>query len=207
MYDGIEYIQLEKAQVSQNVLSKFDCGHSDFNDFLHNDAKTASIHGDGVTYILVDKDEIEKKNITTIFAFITIQTSALHYYKDENNKVCKNYNNDNGKLFYISCVEIKYFAIASKFQNLPMTGLLKTDKHFSYFFFQVALQNLHMLSMNIVGFKMIFLRANEKGEKLYSRSGFSDCSEYIIPYEESDEDGICTPMGFLISEKEYCLYI
>lgn len=52
----LRYVELSNACVSQDVLQKFNCGHPDFNDFLSNDAIECSSNGDGVTYVLVDKD-------------------------------------------------------------------------------------------------------------------------------------------------------
>lgn len=100
-----KYVELSNAYVSQDVLQKFDCGHPDFNDFLANDAVGSSSNGDGVTYVLVDKEEYQDKEISTIFAFATVQSTALQYYDVTNS----------GKMYSISGVEIKYFAIAKKF--------------------------------------------------------------------------------------------
>ena len=64
----LQYVELVGACVSQDVLQKFDCGHPDFNNFLADDAIECSNNGEGVTYILVDKDEYVNKKISTIFS-------------------------------------------------------------------------------------------------------------------------------------------
>lgn len=107
------YVELSQANVSQNVLRSFDCKHSDFNDFLHNDALNFSADGNGVTYILVDEKEYQENNISVIFAFATIQTASLHYHENKTPKLCS-----------ISCAEIKYFAITRKLQNIDASSYI-----------------------------------------------------------------------------------
>ena len=108
----MRYVELTKAKVSQDVLRKFDCGHPDFNDFLISDAPNYSVNGEGVTYILIDDAE-ENIEITTVFAFCTIKATALYYSKEKS---------DN--MYSISCVEIKYFAIAKAFRKLQRANLV-----------------------------------------------------------------------------------
>ena len=79
-----QYVELRSACVSQDVLQKFNCGHPDFNNFLVDDAIKCSDNGEGVTYILVDKDEYINKEISTIFAFATIQSTSLQYCDIQN---------------------------------------------------------------------------------------------------------------------------
>lgn len=115
-----KYIELSNACVSQDVLQKFNCGHPDFNDFLVEDAIKCCSNGDGVTYILVDKEEYDSKNISTIFAFATIQTTALQYYDIANSDI----------IYSIAGVEIKYFAIAKKFHR-QIAYLIDDSKYYT----------------------------------------------------------------------------
>ena len=62
------------------------------------------------------------------------------------------------------------------------------------------------MSTSVIGFTGIFLRANENGEKLYRRKKFIDAKEYIIPYEEDDELGKCTPMYLSINDNLYSIF-
>ena len=50
------------------------------------------------------------------------------------------------------------------------------------------------MSSSVIGFQAIFLRANQNGYKLYTRKNFTDCSDYIVSYEECDEENQCIPM-------------
>lgn len=189
----MKYIELTKANVSQDVLDKFDCGHPDFNDFLATDAKECAESGNGVTYILIDEAE-ENVEITTIFAFATLKSTALYYLKE-----------DSDRMFSVSCAEIKYFAIAKAFQKIQ-TGKLGVGKYYSTAFFEMLLMDLYEMSVKTIGFTGIFLRANENGEKLYRRKKFVDATEFIIPYEEDDELGKCTPMYLSIYEDIYNIF-
>lgn len=161
---GLIYVELGNAKVhskvSQDVLQKFDCGHPDFNDFLIEDAITTAANGEGVTYILVDEEEYnsEEKNISAIFAFATIQATSLQYYDMK----------DTEKLYSISGVEIKYFAINKIFQK-QIAYTIDSDKYYSTLFFESLLVDLYQMSTSFIGFQAIFLRANENGEKLYRR--------------------------------------
>lgn len=58
---GISFIQLDKVNISQDVLSDFNCGHPDFNSFLREDAISLAAEGEGVTYVLVDDEEIDNE--------------------------------------------------------------------------------------------------------------------------------------------------
>ena len=62
------------------------------------------------------------------------------------------------------------------------------------------------MSTAVIGFTGIFLRANENGEKLYRRKKFVDATEFMIPYEEDDELGKCTPMYLSISDNIYSIF-
>ena len=70
MIGRIKYVRITDVHESQDVLQKIDCKHPDFNDFLVNDAINDTNEGKGVTYILIDEDEV-KTEVSTIFAFVT----------------------------------------------------------------------------------------------------------------------------------------
>lgn len=190
-----QYVELSNACISQEVLQKFNCGHPDFNEFLVNDAIEYSCNGDGVTYVLVDKEEYENKKVSVIFAFATIQSTALQYYDVKNSE----------KIYSISGVEIRYFAIAKKFHR-QKACLIDASKYYSTIFFEWLLADLYEMSTKIIGFQVIFLRANEKGEKLYRRKKFVDATKYIIPYEEDDVLGKCIPMCLMIQDHIYNIF-
>lgn len=190
-----KYVELSRTNVSQDALSKFNCGHPDFNDFLVNDSLCYAADGKGVTYILVDKEEYERKNISTIFAFATLQTASLQYHDI----------NQPESIYSIPGIEIKYFAIARCFHK-QIAYTIDQDKYYSTIFFEWLLMDLYYMSTSIVGFQAIFLRANNSGEKLYRRKHFVDATDYIIPYEEDDPLGKCIPMCLMIQDNIYAIF-
>lgn len=183
--------QLDKLNVSQDVLNSFDCGHPDFNDFLQMDAILCSANGEGVTYVLVDEDE-NAGEISAILAFATIKATSLYYKKD-------------GRMLCESCAEIKYFAISKSFQK-AMCGKNGVEKYYSTLFFEYLLMDLYEMSTKVIGFTGIFLRANENGIKLYKRKNFIEATGYMVPYDIDDDMGKCTPMYFPISENLYSIF-
>lgn len=189
-----KYVKLEESIINQDVLNSFDCGHPDFNNFLQEDAITESSEGNGVTYILVDKKEYEIQKISIIFAFTTICATSLPYYEG---------NSD--ILHSISCVEIKYFAIGKRFHH-QTAFLIDADKYYSTIFFEYLLQDLYQMSTSILGFQMIFLRANENGMKLYKRKKFTDATRYLIPFDPDDKYGKCTPMCLQMNDDLYNIF-
>ena len=194
--DNFVYVELSKSGISQDALRSFDCKHPDFNDFLYEDACILGASGCGVTYILVDKKEYENNQISMIFAFATIQATALHYHDYEKNSKI---------LCSLSCAEIKYFAINRKLQRLIAYDI-DDSKYYSTIFFEYLLQDLYEMSTKYIGFQAIFLRANENGRKLYKRKNFIDASEYIILYTEDDPYGKCIPMILNISSNIYEIF-
>lgn len=189
------YVELSQAKVNSDVLHSFDCRHIDFNEFLYEDAMQFSADGNGVTYILVDKNEYDNENISIIFAFATVQATSLHYRNEDNENV----------LYSISCAEIKYFAINRRLQK-QIAYDIDDRKYYSTIFFELLLQDLYEMSTTKIGFQAIFLRANKNGYKLYSRKKFMDASNYIIPYTEDDPTGKCIPMILNIASNLYSIF-
>ena len=96
-------------------------------------------------------------------------------------------------LYSFSCVEIKYFAISKRLKH-QTAYLIDPQKYYSTIFFELLMQDLYEMSTSIIGFQMIFLRANDEGIKLYQRKHFIDASNYLIPFDEDDKYGKCAPM-------------
>lgn len=192
---GFKYIELKNETVSQEVLQKFDCGHPDFNNFIKKEAVECKNNGEGVTYILVLEEEYEQNNITSVFAFATLQATALLYHDAV----------DEEKIMRISGVEIKYFAISRGFQK-QYAYLLDGSKYYSTCFLEILLMDLYSMSIEILGFQTIFLRANQNGERLYRRKNFIDASKYIRTQEEDDPMGKCIPMLLMIQENLHNIF-
>jgi len=193
MDDGLCFIEIEDTKINKEVLLSFESGHPCMDDFLHNDCMKISGKGEGVTYILVQRNEYEENNISIVFAFATIATMGLMHMDDIEDIPIKDITKCD-RVENISCLEIKYFAIHKRFRGAKD----KNYNRFSFKFFNILLQNLYIMSMRVIGFKMLFLRSNIEGMPLYSSAGFKSLVDYIIPYDKVAEG--CEPMGLSLSE-------
>lgn len=190
--DDLQFVELSKSNVTQDVLHKFNCGHKDFEDFLCHDARTNAENGDGVTYILVSREECLSGTISYIFAFATIQTMAMYFTQTD-------------KVYSTPAVEIKYFAIAKRYQKATAC-IQNSYKAYSMIFFEKLLIDLYVMSMSTIGFRAIFLRANKNGEKLYRRKFFVDADNYMIPYSDDDPLEQCVPLVLFVQENLYSVF-
>ncbi len=67
-----------------------------------------------------------------------------------------------------------------------------------------VLEKLYYMSMDTIGFQMIFLRANTEGEALYRKNRFVDCEEYLDTYDEKAEG--CKPLAITLSNLEDVIF-
>ena len=201
MIDELNYVELNKSHVSKSVLKQFDCGNNDLTNYLIKDAYTDCKDGNGVTYILINKNEYENGNIKFIYAYTTIRAHALNYYENAGKYHTDKADKNGNVLSCISSVEIKLFAIDKAFKHQKPWD---KDNYYSTIFFKLLLEKLYYMSMDTIDYKIIFLRANEEGENLYRRVKFDDCTEYIVTYDESAER--CKPLFLSLKKLEYVLY-
>ncbi len=192
-------MELNRSGVTKDVIDQFDCGNPDMTKYLHKYAKKDSIEGKGVTYVLVTKD---RKNI---YAYATIKAYSLYYYDDAEKYHTKPVNSEGKILLAIPAVEIKMFAISKKLKG-QAAYTLDPEKlqHYSSIFFKLFLEDLYYMSMDTIGFQMIFLRANDEGERLYRNNRFVDCSEYLSTYDIK-ADG-CISLAITLTEIENIIF-
>ena len=178
---NIEWINIES--VSKELTDSFDSGDYTFNLFLKEKARIWQNTGESVTYIFADKEEIENNNITRVLGYVSINATGLLYRKGDAN-------------MYLSCAEIRMFAID---RRLRKAG--DTTRKYSEQIFNLLLANLYYLATHEIGFKAIFLNANDTGKDLYLRNGFADITEFIPPDEE-DKIGLegTTPLLLMIND-------
>ena len=195
----LEFVELNAADLDDSVLEKFDCGNEDITEYLKKYAKEDGITGKGVTYILIDQ---EKRDI---YAYATIKTHSL-YYLDDSERY--RFIGEEGKaplMIAVPAVEIKMFAISRTLRG--QTAYLidpKGNNYYSNIFFKLLLEKLYYMSMDTIGFQMIFLRANTEGEALYRKNRFVDCEEYLDTYDEKAEG--CKPLAITLSDLEDVIF-
>ena len=195
----LEFVELNASDLADNVLEKFDCGNEDITEYLKKYAKEDSITGKGVTYILTDQ---ERKDI---YAYATIKTHSLYYLDNSDRHHMIGEKEKEPLLVAIPAVEIKMFAISRKLRG--QTAYLldpKGNNNYSNIFFRLLLEKLYYMSMDTIGFQMIFLRANTEGEALYRKNRFVDCEEYLDTYDEKAEE--CRPLAITLSDLEDVIF-
>ncbi len=195
----LKFVELNESKVSDEVIKQFDCGNIHMTEYLHRQAKSDAIVGNGVTYVLVSDDR------ERIYAYATIKTYSLYYYED-----AKKYHtiptSKNGKiLLAIPSVEIKMFAISKKLKG-QVAYILDPEgqQHYSSIFFKWFLEKLYYMSMDTIGFQMIFLRANNEGERLYRNNKFVECDEFLNTYDEMAEG--CKALAITLREIENVIF-
>lgn len=182
----LTFIELNKSGVTDEVIQQFDCGNCDMTDYLHNQARKDAIEGKGVTYVLVAEDR------ERIYTYATVKSYSLYYYDDAEKYHTKVMNEENQVLLAVPAVEIKMFAISKKLKGQVAYLLDPVKKqHYSSIFFKWFLEELYYMSMDTIGFQMLFLRANDEGERLYRNNGFIECDEYLSTYDAKAEGCVC----------------
>ena len=108
-------------------------------------------------------------------------------------------------LVAIPAVEIKMFAINRKLRG-QRAYLLdpQGNNNYSNIFFRILLEKLYYMSMDTIGFQMIFLRANTEGETLYRKNRFVECEEYLDTYDEKAEG--CKTLAITLSDLEDVIF-
>ncbi len=168
--------------VPSDVVSQFSCGNEEFDRFLHEQAKTWMSEGYAVTYVAVIKEELENNTVKRIYGYAAINATGL-------------LGKDRGKNKYLSCAEIRMFAVSKTLRGgeaVDSDGI-----RYSYKLFQALMQELYLLSTSVIGFSAVTLNANSTGLGLYSKFGFIQSEEYLLP-EEEDKLNIegCIPLIF-----------
>ena len=203
MSDSLVYKELSSLNLSDDVISQFDCGNDDMSDYLHSAAKQDATSGQGVTYALVRASDAEQGDVKRIYAYATLKAHSLNYFED-GEKYHTNEVDDTGRiLMSIPCVEIKMFAIDRALKG-QIAYNIDSNHHYSSIFFKMLLEELYFMAMNVIGFQLIFLRANDEGENLYRSLGFVDCTEFQVTYDALAEG--CKPLFLSLSNLEYVLY-
>lgn len=197
--ESLDYIELDSSKVSDTVIAEFDCGNDDMTEYLHEYAKEYGIRGKGVTYILTDNER------SRIYAYATIIANGLYYYTDAEEHHTKSTTGDGKILFSIPCIEIKMFAISKKLKG-QVAYLMDPERkrHYSTLFFNMLLEKLYYMSMSVLGFQMIFLRANIEGERLYRKSGFVEADEFLDSYDAKSEN--CTSLVLNVADIESIIF-
>ena len=67
----LEHVELNEADLSDEIIQEFDCGNDDMNEYLYDYARDDSVYGRGVTYVLVADDR------KRIYAYATLDRKSV----------------------------------------------------------------------------------------------------------------------------------
>ncbi len=195
----LEFVELNTSKVSDEVIMQFDCGNYDMKKYLQNQAKKDTIKGNGVTYVLITEDR------KRIYAYATIKAYSLYYYDDAEKYHAKVSDNNGKILLALPSVEIKMFAISKNLKGQRAYTLDPINhRHYSSIFFKIFLEKLYYMSMDTIGFQMVFLRANDEGERLYRNNKFVECDEFLCTYDSKAEG--CISLAITLNEIEDVIF-
>lgn len=100
------------------------------------------------------------------------------------------------KNYIYPAVEIKYFVIDKKYQNIPFYRFDDNDDDcISHKIFCKVIATINNITDQYCGADKIILYSTDVGVKFYARSGFVDFKSYMMRNDDSYLDG-CTPMFY-----------
>lgn len=179
-----EWINIRDEMITQELLDSFESGNSTFDEFLKKEAGRWQDYSEAATYVFVTQDDLNAGKIKRIYGYMSINAMGLLFQSED------------GDNQYLSCAEIRMFAIHRSLRKKHNPTV-----EYSELIFTKGLQNLYYMSNHDIGFRAIFLNSNKDGYQLYKNSGFSEVSGYLTPDVE-DKLNIegTTPMLLFINE-------
>lgn len=167
-----------------NLVGTFNCGNSELDRFLQEDALKNNDNGSGVTYLVINKD------FGSIIAYYTLGNSSLLYF--DNNNISKIQKADELKIRGLSALELKMFAVSNKYQDTLYHNDDGSEHLVSDIILGAVIGTAYEYSMKITGFKVLFLNSVPEAIHFYNRNSFVEIDKYISLYTEYCEG--CKPM-------------
>ena len=168
---NFSWINIRDDMITQELLDEFQSGNSLFDDFLKNKAGYWQDHSEAATYVFVKESEKDEGAIKKIYGYVSINATGLMFINENDNRQ------------YLPCAEIRMFAIHKSLRKIH-----NPYNKYSEILFKYVLQQLYFLSTSVIGFRAIFLNANDEGYHLYLNSGFEEMKGYLSPEEEEKLD-------------------
>ncbi len=170
------------TEENQRYLQFFETGKNypekGLGDYIKSDEAIEDlITGDGVSYIVFQKDEKDK--LEKAIAFFSLQTSAISYmYRtvDEEEGVYE-------AMCSIPAIKINMFGVDVEYQDLFYDGV-----PISALVFRAIIDIISERSMDFAGIKAVYLNSLESAESFYVRNEMLYAEDYMIPYAGEDKD-------------------
>lgn len=163
---------IKMTESEKDFVKSFDCGNESINEYL----KEKSF-SDPQTVTFIFKD-IEKNKVICYYSLSCSGLVADH-----------NYGN---KISIYPAVEIKMFATDEQYQHIPYSDN-NDDGVLSDMLLAEVIYNIYKFTDNQCGADKIVLYAVPEFVNFYSRNGFCEFKEFMIPSTNWYIDG-CIPM-------------
>jgi hypothetical protein len=138
-----------------SMLSEFECGNSEIDRYLCNDAKCDTTEGRGVTKLILND------NKSKVIGFYTLDCSAMIVETNESQ----------GKIGLAPAVEIKMFAVDKSYQDISYSKI-KEDGTFSDILLCEAINQINNFTESTCGAVCIILYSVPSAKKFYIRNKF-----------------------------------
>lgn len=171
-------IQILKPE-HKEYLEKFQTGNQypekGLGDYIKKEAFGDLINGDGVSYIVFQKDKDDQ--ILEVIAFFTLISSAIPYiYRTVDEEVYE-------AMCGIPAIKINMFAVNEKYQDLFYQG-----KPISALIFETIIDIIDQQSKTGAGIKAIYLHSLKSSEQFYLTNKMLKAEEYMRPFAGEDDD-------------------
>lgn len=167
------------SEAHQDYLCRFDAGdeYKNFNEFItEKEWREALDRKDGVTYIVYNHIDSEKKEIV---AFYTLSVSAIPY---TDRWFIPEEERENPEIQYdevecgISAIVINMFAVSEDYQDLFYI-YNDIEKPIAAWILDNLIETIHELTNTVFSAKAILLHAVPEAESFYLQCGF----DYVLP--------------------------
>ena len=173
----------------KSAIDIFDAGldNFSFNEFIKKEADEYKNIGDGVTYLVFNKQNNESDEIV---AYFTLCSGAIPYV--ERWKVPKEEQEELGLEYEeihcgIPAIELKMFAVSQKYQDVFYQH---EDEQMpvSAWILMSIIDMVYEMKSSIVGIKALYLRSVPNAEIFYKKNGFDYVLKPMNPFYCIDDD-------------------
>lgn len=178
--DGVTIKQVRYEEKYEMLIRDFPSKNSNMDKYVTEKAVTDKENGLGVTFLFLNEKEDK------LYGYYSLSSASITY-DDE----------DSGEFLNIPSIEIKLFAINSKFSNKYCLDLLDGApyKYSDAMFWQV-LNQIFVYSEEYLGIEAILVRSTPEAVNFYLRHGFHHYENFsgnlMVSYDEFAKS--CIPL-------------
>lgn len=168
---NLKYDKLNNDNIS--YISKFKCENREMERFFKNEALKDN---ESVTYLSIDEER------DVIVSILTISATAIFMMKPNKRK---DYN------YFISAIEVKKFAVNTEYKHMKYSE--DRDTTLSMELFMRYIDQIHIISQEIVGASKIVLYSVPEAYNFYKKCRFRDFDSFMQKDDTPYLKG-CKPM-------------